>query len=99
MIKSTLTAVVVATTLLSGCANQRFNVGGELSATPSARSEDSQTFFLSGIGQMKSVNAAQVCGDAGKVQGVAVEQSGLDVLLGMVTLGIYTPRTARVYCK
>lgn len=92
-------ATLVAVALLAGCANQRFNVGGPLSATPSAKSEDSQTFFLNGIGQMKSVDAAQVCGGAAKVEGVAVEQSGMDVLLGMVTFGIYTPRTARVYCK
>ncbi|WP_294770827.1 Bor family protein [uncultured Rhodoferax sp.] len=98
MIKSALTALV-ATAMLVGCANQRFNVAGELSANPTPRSEDSQTFFVSGIGQQSSVNASKVCGDASKVEGVAVEQSGMDVLLGMVTLGIYTPRTARVYCK
>jgi len=98
MIKSALTAVAIAT-LLVGCANQRFNVAGELSAMPTAKAEDSQTFFVSGIGQMQSVDAGKVCGGADKVQGVAVEQSGSDVLLGIVTLGIYTPRTARVYCK
>jgi hypothetical protein len=98
MYKSALTAVVAAA-LLAGCANQRFNVAGEISATPTPKAEDSQTFFLSGIGQMKSVDAAQACGGASKVEGVAVEQSGLDVLYGMITLGIYTPRTARVYCK
>ena len=98
MYKSALTAVIAAA-MLVGCANQRFNVAGDLSGAPTAKSEDSQAFFVSGIGQKQTVNAAQVCGDAGKVQGVAVEQSGMDVLLGVVTLGIYTPRTARVYCK
>lgn len=98
MIKSALTAVV-ATAMLVGCANQRFNVAGELPETPTPRVEDSQTFFVSGIGQMKSVDAGKVCGGVDKVQGVAVEQAGSDVLLGIITLGIYTPRTARVYCK
>jgi hypothetical protein len=92
-------ATLVAVTLLAGCANQRFNVAGELPANPAAKSEDSQTFFLSGIGQMKSVDAAKICGGASKVDGVAVEQAPLDLLYGIVTLGIYTPRTARVYCK
>ncbi len=92
-------AIVMAAALMTGCANQRFNVAGELSATPSAKSEDSQTFFVSGIGQKQTVNASQVCGGAAKVEGVAVEQSATDVLFGMITLGIYTPRTARVYCK
>lgn len=48
---------------------------------------------------MKSVDAGKVYGGADKVTGVAVEPSATDVLFGMITLGIYTPRTARVYCK
>jgi hypothetical protein len=91
--------VAMAAALMTGCANQRFNVAGEVSPTASAKLEDSQAFFVSGIGQNKTVNAAQVCGGAAKVDGVAVEQSAIDVLLGVVTGGIYTPRTARVYCK
>ncbi|MBT0569840.1 hypothetical protein KIK84_05845 [Curvibacter sp. CHRR-16] len=51
------------------------------------------------MGQKKTVDAAQVCGGADKVKGVAVEESAGNVLLSIVTLGIYTPRTARVYCK
>ena len=98
MMKSALIAVVAAT-VLAGCANQRFNVAGDLPAMPTAKAEDSQTFVVSGIGQMKSVDAGKVCGGADKVTGVAVEQSATDVLFGMITLGIYTPRTARVYCK
>ena len=98
MHKSVLTAMVAAA-LLAGCANQRFNVAGEMGVNPTPKAEDSQSFFVNGIGQKQTVDAAKVCGGAAKVEGVAVEQSGLDVLLGMVTLGIYTPRTARVYCK
>jgi hypothetical protein len=98
MIKPVL-ATLLAGVVLMGCANQRFNIAGEPSATAAARSEDSQTFFLSGIGQSTTVDAAKTCGGAAKVEGVAVEQSPLDVLLGTVTFGIYTPRTARVYCK
>jgi hypothetical protein len=98
MIKSALTAAI-ALSLLAGCANQRFNVAGTLPANPAAKSEESQTFFLSGIGQQSTVDAAKLCGGASKVTGVAVEQAPIDVLLGAVTLGIYTPRTARVYCN
>ncbi len=96
MFKSVV-AIAVAGVLLVGCANQSFNVAGAGNAAP--RVEDSQTFWVSGIGQQKSVDAAKVCGGADKVAAVNVEQSGQDVLLGIVTLGIYTPRTARVFCK
>lgn len=98
MMKLTATALV-AVFILAGCANQRFNVGGELAVAPTAKSEDSQSFFVSGIGQKQTIDASKVCGGATKVEGVAVEQTFMDGLLGLVTFGIYTPRTARVYCK
>ena len=91
-------ATLLATAVMAGCANQRFNVAGEVVGVV-PKVEDSQIFFVDGIGQMKTIDAAQVCGGASKVIGVGVEQSGMDVLLSVVTLGIYTPRTARVYCK
>jgi uncharacterized lipoprotein YajG len=96
MFKSIL-VTIVAGFVLVGCANQRFIVAGDVTAAP--KMEDSQTFFVSGIGQNTTVDASKVCGGAAKVGAVAVEQAPMDVLLGMVTFGIYTPRTARVYCK
>lgn len=97
MFKSVFVALLASMFLL-GCANQRFNIAGDISST-APKMEDSQTFFLDGIGQNTTVDAAQVCGGAAKVIGVDVEKTGVNVLLGLVTLGIYTPRTARVYCK
>ncbi len=97
MFKSVFTALLASLFLL-GCANQRFNIAGDVSST-APKMEDSQAFFVDGIGQKTTVDAAQTCGGAAKVVGVAVEQTGLDVLLRVVTLGIYTPLTARVYCK
>lgn len=60
---------------------------------------ESQTFFVSGIGQEKSVDAAQVCNGAANVAKVQTVQSPKDIVFGLVTFGIYTPRTATVYCK
>ena len=97
MIKHIATTLLAAA-VLAGCANQRFNVAGDVAGAP-PKVEESQTFFVDGIGQMKTVDAAQICGGASKVIGVGVEQTGTEVLLGIITLGIYTPRTARVYCK
>lgn len=98
MFKSLVSTLLISVALV-GCANQRFNVAGEVTDTSAAKSEDSQSFFISGIGQKQTIDAAQACGGAAKVGGVAVEQTPLNILLGMVTMGIYTPRTARVYCK
>jgi uncharacterized lipoprotein NlpE involved in copper resistance len=97
MFKSVFTALLASLFLL-GCANQRFNIAGDVSTT-APKMEDSQAFFVDGIGQKTTVDAAQTCGGAANVAGVAVEQTGINVLLRVVTLGIYTPLTARVYCK
>ena len=95
--KKSLVLAVVTATLLSACATQQFSVSGN--AGGSAKMEDSQTFFLSGIGQTQTVDAAKVCGGASKVRAVEVVANPLDLLLGAVTFGIYTPRTAKVYCN
>jgi hypothetical protein len=97
MIKLTATALIAAFVLV-GCANQRFNVAGETAVAPTAKRRK-PSFFVSGIGQKQTIDAAKVCGGAAKVEGVAVEHTFMDGLLGFVTFGIYTPRTARVYCK
>ena len=97
MFKSIFLALVAAV-FLAGCANQRFNVAGDINgSTP--KMEDSQSFWVFGIGQQSNVDAAKVCGGADKVVGVDVEQTGGNVLVAIVTLGIYTPHTARVHCK
>lgn len=84
--------------LMTGCATQTYNLaGGAASEVPTK--QVSQSFFVEGIGQHKNINAAQICGGVDKVIKVETKAEVTDVLLGIVTLGIYTPRTAKVYCK
>ncbi len=61
--------------------------------------EQSQSFFVYGIGQQKVIDAAEVCGGMENVAKVEVQQTFVNGLLSTVTFGIYTPREARVYCK
>jgi hypothetical protein len=94
--KKLLCTLLAASALLSGCAMQTAYVngtGGRLSY------EDSQAFFIAGIGQEKTVDAVQVCGGEQNITKVESHLDGVNVLWGLVTLGIYTPRTARVYCR
>ena len=81
---------------LSGCAQQTFKINNGVAEKPTQ--ETKQAFFVNGIGQSETIDAAQVCGGADKVIRTEVQESGTDVLLRIVTLGIYTPREARVYC-
>jgi hypothetical protein len=89
-------ALVLAVLFLSGCATQTYNIHGGNSSN--IKKEDMQHFFISGLGQEKDMDAAQICGGADKVAMVQSHLTFLDGFLGTVTFGIYTPRSARVYC-
>ena len=56
-------------------------------------------FFVSQIGQKKTVDAAKICGGAENVVKTETQQTFVNGLLGFITLGIYTPLEARVYCS
>ncbi len=93
-----LLGAFVLTLFLSGCATQRFNVNGPVAPQSTPSLETSQPFFIGGIGQESSLNAATVCGGAQNVASVETEMTFLDGLLSAITGNIYTPRTAKVYC-
>ncbi len=57
-------------------------------------------FFVSGIGQKKTVDAKKMAVAAQKnVVKTETQQTFVNGLLGFITLGIYTPLEARVYCS
>lgn len=96
--KKLLTTIVFGSALLaSGCATQTASLQPSQAAAPT--STESHPFWVSGIGQEKTVDAAAICGGASKVAKVQTTQTEKEVLLSVVTFGIYTPRTAKVYCK
>lgn len=61
--------------------------------------EEVQPFFVYGISQTQSINAAQVCGSADRVVKVERSQSLLNGFLRFISQGIYTPYDAKVYCS
>ncbi len=89
--------MVAALLFMSGCATQTYHINGGSASTPNV--DEMQNFFVGGIGQTKELDAAKICGSADKVVKVESKLEPLDVLLGLVTGGIYTPRHAKVYCK
>jgi len=82
--------------LISGCAQQTFSVKREPALVP--QKVVTHHFFISGLGQQKTIDAAAICGGADKVIAAEAQQTFVNTLVGMVTFGIYTPREARVYC-
>lgn len=93
MKKIILPFIMVAT--LAACSTQTALINGN---TGQLKKEEMQTFFVSGLGQTQTVDAAAVCGGAGKVVKVERTTSFLNGILGMFTSGIYTPYDAKVYC-
>jgi Bor protein len=82
---------------LSGCATQTFTMSGNEGKQPTK--EEAQVFWVAGIGQEQTIDAAKVCGGADRVAKVETQLGPLNILLGFVTFGIFSPRDAKVYCK
>ena len=55
--------------------------------------------FVSGIGQKKNCRCSQNGGGAENKKETETQQTFVNGLLGFITLGIYTPLEARVYCS
>lgn len=89
-------ALMAVALALGGCATQRFDIQSAGAPTPAY--DQGQTFFIGGIGQRQEVDAAQVCGGGKNVQRVETQLTPANVGLGLLTLGIYSPRQIRVYC-
>ena len=80
---------------LAGCYNVTYQAR---SRSPSAViREQKNNFYFWGLKGQADVDLAQLCGPVG-VAKVKTRQTGMNVFLGVITLGIYTPRTAFVTC-
>jgi uncharacterized lipoprotein YajG len=88
--------LLIAVLVMTGCASQTFNINGSEGDVPTI--QKSHTFYISGLGQAKVLDAAEVCGGAEKVVKVEAQHTFINGLLGLITIGIYTPRDAKVYC-
>ena len=84
--------------LITGCAQQTFTVVQNKPAAVAPKAPPHR-FFVSGIGQKKTVDATKICGGAENVVKTETQQTFVNGLLGFITLGIYTPLEARVYCS
>ena len=70
MKKLAIAAIVLS---LTGCAIQRFDVRPDAQNAPTH--DNSQTFWVGGIGQSEEIDAAKVCGSAAKVQRVETQMT------------------------
>ena len=85
--------------LITGCAQQTFTVQNKPAVQVAPKETITHHFFVSGIGQKKTVDAAKICGGAENAVKTETQQTFVNGLLGFITLGIYTRLEARVYCS
>ena len=73
--------------LITGCTQQTFTIPKQTGSS-STKETITHHFFVSGIGQKKTVDAAKICGGAENVVKTETQQTFVNGLLGFITLGI-----------
>ncbi len=93
-----LCAVLIILAALSACTSVTIkpNGGEKLHTEPSYI--DSKPFYLFGLIGEHTVNVNEVC-DGAEVEQMQTLISSNDYLLNIITLFIYSPRTAKVWCR
>ena len=88
-----LLASLVTLLFLSGCHKIRFDVSPNPSPIPIT---ERKSYYLFGLTPTRHIDLATHCpkGTAAVVEETTVG----DRILGLITLGIYTPRTTHYYC-
>jgi Bor protein len=96
MKKIALIALLVG--LMSGCTTVTIRDHGtsKISSTPDYSTMNH--FFFWGLIGHSHVNVTQICGGKTPAQ-LQTEQTFLDNVLAIITLGIYYPRSAYVWCN
>lgn len=83
---------------LTACASVTIRPGGGPKLTTAPDYKKSKDYFFWGLGGVGIVDVVDICGE-NTVQQFQSHYTGLDVLYGFITLGIYMPETASVWCK
>ena len=83
---------------LGGCAAITITKSGASDFTYRPNYEVTKHFFLWGLIGEHTVNTRAACKDT-PVQQMQSKFTVRDVLYGALTLGLYLPRTARVWCE
>ena len=84
--------------LITGCAQQTFTVQNKPAAV-APKETITHHFFVSGIGQKKTVDAAKICGGAENVVKTETQQTFVKWIARFYYFRhLYSAGSARVYC-
>ena len=83
---------------LSACANVTISKAGSDPASSPPNYEDSKSYFIGGLVGEHTVDVKKAC-NGGEAKQMQSRTTFVNGLVSVITLGIYTPRTARVWCE
>ena len=83
--------------LITGCSTDVYC--SKQTGSSSTKGNHHPSFLRFWNGRKKTADAAKICGGAENVVKTETQQTFVNGLLGFITLGIYTPLEARVYCS
>ena len=84
--------------VIGGCMQTKFHLQDRDDAA-TATYDEAQHYFIFRLGQQKNIDAVALCKGIDKVKRVETETTFVNGLLGAITMGIYFPQQARVYCS
>jgi hypothetical protein len=82
----------------AGCANVTISPQGQPHIATAPTFEERRDFFLWGLIGEHTVDVSAVCRGTAPLQ-LQTQMTTTDALLTIITLGIYAPRTARIWCS
>ncbi len=92
------TLALIAALALASCQTVTIRPGGGPKLGSQPTWESKSAFFIDGLFPgVKVLDLGEICGKR-QVEQIQARFGFTDVLLGGLTLGIYTPRTSRVWC-
>lgn len=83
--------------LLAGCATVTIRPTGGEKVAGAPNYEESKNYFFWGLSGEHTIDVKQICGDKG-VDQIQSQRTFMNGFLGAITLGIYVPKTAKVWC-
>jgi hypothetical protein len=90
-------SLVLGAMLSHGCSTVTIRDKGSAEISRDANYDSSQAFFFWGLAGEKHIDVREIC-DKRQVEQLQTQRSFVDGVLTVITLGIYSPRTARVWC-
>jgi hypothetical protein len=82
----------------TGCYSVTIRPDGGFKMASQPSFEQRQDFYLWGLVGESHIDTGKVCPKSGPSQ-MQSQVTVVDGLLGLITLGIYSPETAKVWCK